>query len=169
MRRLLLLALLACDTKGTTSTGTPGATPAPSTGTSVKDKVVNAGKKVDKALDGLDADEANTHLANAKDAVGKGSDPAEDCSWVRGATSTDATADAIKQLQALCATDVPLAKATKAVVAAETAKQEQPGAPSYTECSSDSWAKAKTQLASSTDSRWTYLQTRWKKVCPDVP
>ena len=126
--------------------------------------------KVDKGLDKLDSDEASTHLAKAKEMVGKGEDPAEACSWADRA-GTNAATDTVKELTKLCQLDVPLGRATRAVAAAEKAKAEQPSAPSFTECSSDDWAAMKTKLeggAFASDARWTDLKARWVKVCPDA-
>jgi phage shock protein A len=131
----------------------------------LEDKVKNNAtvQKVDKGLDKLDSDEASGHLTKAKEMIAKGEDPAEACSWVdRAGTATDTT----KELDKLCKVDVPMARATKAVVAAEKAKAEQPSAPSLTECSSDDWAAMKTKLEGSSDARWADLKARWSKVCP---
>ncbi len=172
MWRVLLLFVVACDTSGGSkpTSSTSGGTPAPEAKPSLKDKAVKVVNKVDNGLDKLDADEATTHLAAAKESISGGGDAAPDCAWANSVTdATDAIRTQVKELRQLCSVDVPLAKATHAVVAAEKAKAEQPGAPSYTECSSDTWAKAKKQLDGSTEPRWTDLQTRWKKVCPDAP
>lgn len=135
-------------------------------GDKVKDNTVV--QKVDKGLDKLDSDEASDHLAKAKEMIGKGEEPHEACSWVARAATSSAT-DTVKELARLCALDVPLARATKAVVAAEKAKAEQPSAPSLTECSSDDWAAMKTKIeggAFASDARWGDLVARWNKVCP---
>lgn len=121
--------------------------------------------KVDKGLDKLDTDEASGHLATAKEMVAKGESPMEACAWADRAGASSAQ-DTVKELKKLCSVDVPLAKATKAVVAAEKAKAEQPSAPSLTECSSDDWAAMKTQLEGTSDARWNDLKARWAKVCP---
>ncbi len=148
---LLLVALTACDSKVEKLDKTID-----NLGDKVKDNSVV--KSVDKGLDTLDRDEASTHLAKAREMVGKGEDPAEACSWVtRAGTNTDT--DTVKQLDKLCKLDVPLGAATKAVVAAEKAKAEQPQAPSQT----------KTKLEGSpfaSDARWADLKSRWTKVCP---
>jgi len=126
-------------------------------------------QKVDKGLDKLDSDEATGHLAKAKEMIAKGEEPAEACSWVTRAGTNTAT-DAVKELDKLCQVDVPLGRATRAVVAAEKAKAEQPSAPSFTECSSDEWAQTKAKLDGSSfasDARWSELKTRWSKVCPN--
>jgi hypothetical protein len=134
----------------------------------MEDKVKNntAVQKVDKGLDKLDTDEASDHLTKAKEMVAKGEEPMEACSWVDRAASSAQDKVPVKELQKLCQVDVPLTKATKAVVAAEKAKVEQPSAPSYTECSSDDWAAMKTKLEGTGDARWSDLKVRWAKVCP---
>ena len=157
---LLLIALTACESKVDNAID------------KLEDKVKNntVVQKVDKGLDNLDRDEASTHLAKAKEMVGKGEDPAEACSWAERA-GTNAATDTVKELAKLCQLDVPLARATRAVAAAEKAKAEQPSAPSFTECSSDDWAAMKTKLeggAFASDSRWADLKARWAKVCPDA-
>lgn len=133
----------------------------------MEDKVKSnsAVQKVDKGLDRLDSDEASDHLTKAKELVAKGEEPMEACSWADRAGASSAQ-DTVKQLQKLCQVDVPLTKATKAVVAAEKAKAEQPSAPSLTECSSDDWAAMKTKLEGTSDARWGELKARWAKVCP---
>lgn len=137
-----------------------------------KTKAKEAVNKVDKAIDNLDVDEAKQHLANAKDAVAKGLDAAEDCSWaarIADDVVKDTIKDPVKELKRICSFDAPLARATKAVVAAEKAKAEQPEAPSFTECSSDDWAAMKRQIDGSpnaSDARWTELKARWAKICP---
>lgn len=127
--------------------------------------------RVSKGLDKLDSEDAKQHLASAREAIAKGADAAEDCSWVtRAGEGNDATRDTIKELGKVCGFDVPLARATRAVVAAEKAKAEQPESPSLTECSSDEWATAKRTLegAFAGEVRWTELKTRWTKACPDT-
>lgn len=170
---VMLVALWACDGKGGTGSDNPSTSKPDTAKPSMTDKAItgakNVVKKVDNAMDSMDTSEASDHLAHAKASVEGGGDAAEDCAWVRNAPANDAIAATVKDLKELCAAAVPLGKATKAVVAAEKAKQEQPGAPSYTECSSDSWAKAKRDLSSSSDKRWTDLQARWKAVCGDAP
>jgi hypothetical protein len=139
-----------------------------------KAKAKEAVNKVDKAIDDLDADEAKQHLTNAKDAVAKGLDAAEDCAWaarIADDVVKDAIKDPVKELKRICSFDAPLAKATKAVTTAEKAKAEQPEAPSLTECSSDDWANMKRQIDGSpnaSEPRWTDLKARWAKVCPDA-
>ena len=136
-----------------------------------KSKISEVGKKVDKGLDKLDTDEVGTHLTAAKAAVANGTEPHEACSFAGRATVTDATKAQVDELKKLCDLDVPLGRAMKAVVAAETAKAEQPQAPSFTECSSDEWASMKTKLdggAFASDAKWTELKARWTKVCPSM-
>jgi len=136
----------------------------------LEDKVDN--NRVAKGLDKLDTDEAEQHLTSAREALSKGADPAEDCSWVaRAGQGTDKTRDTVAQLDRLCRLELPLSRATKAVVAAEKAKAEQPEAPSLTECSSDEWAAAKKTLdaAFGGEATWKDLQARWTKVCGNAP
>lgn len=135
------------------------------------DKVKEIGKKVDQAADKLDKDEAATYLAQAKDAIAKGTEPAEACTWASSATATNAAAAAkpsVDELRRLCTLDVPLMRATRAVTAAEAARAEQPQAPSLTECSSDDYPKARATLDRDfgAEPRWTDLKARWAKVCP---
>jgi hypothetical protein len=135
----------------------------------LSDRVEN--NRVSKGLDKLDRDDAAQHLAAAREAIGKGGEAAEDCSWVtRAGEGNDASRDTIKELGKLCNFDVPLGRASRAVIAAEKAKAEQPDAPSLTECSSDEWAASKRTLdgAFGGESRWTDLKGRWTKVCPDA-
>lgn len=140
------------------------------------DKVKNntVVKKVDQALDKLDVDEVKQHLASAKDAMAKGLEAAEDCAWaarVADDVIKDAMKDPMTELRRLCSFDAPLGRATRAVVAAEKARAEMPGAPSLTECSSDDWAAAKREIEASphkAEPRWSELVARWTKVCPDV-
>ena len=152
MRMFVMLALLvACD-EGT------------------KAKAKETVGKVDEKMDKLDTTDAQEHLAKAKAALAAGTDPAEDCSWVERQTDTDATKATLDELRKLCSFDAPLARATAAVVRAEKAKAEQPEAPSLTECQSDDWAAMKTRIATgphASDARWTALEARWAKVCPD--
>jgi len=133
-------------------------------GDKVKDNSVV--QKVDNSLDKLDTDEASGHLAKAKEMVAKGEDPAETCSWVTRAGGNAAT-ETVRELEKVCQVDVPLGRATRAVIAAEKAKAEQPSAPSLTECSSDDWANMKIKLEGSGDARWPDLKSRWAKACPD--
>jgi hypothetical protein len=156
MRALLLIVFLGCESK-----------------VDKLDKALDKleakveDNKVSKTLDKLDTDEANDHLKAAKEAIGKGGDAPEACSW---AARNNPPSPALTELQKLCNLDVPLAKATRAVTAAEKAKADQPGAPSYTECSSDEWAAARRTLDDkfASEPRWTDLKTRWTKVCPDA-
>jgi hypothetical protein len=139
-----------------------------------KAKAKEAVKKVDQAIDNLDVEEAKQHLSNAKDAVAKGLDAAEDCAWaarIADDVARDTIKDPVKELKRICSFDAPLARATKAVSTAEKAKAEQPEAPSLTECSSDDWATMKRTLDNSpfaSEPRWTELKARWAKVCPDA-
>lgn len=139
-----------------------------------KARAKEAVNKVDKAIDGLDLDEAKQHLSAAKDAVAKGLDAAVECSWaarIADDVARDAIKDPVKELKRLCSFDAPLARATKAVSNAEKAKAEQPEAPSLTECSSDDWATMKQRLEASpyaSEPRWTELKARWAKACPDA-
>lgn len=150
---LLALAVLGCD-DGT------------------KTKAKEAVNKVDQAIDKLDADDAKQHLQRAKDSLAKGLDAAEDCAWaarIADDVVKGAIEDPVTELRRICSFDAPLGRATRAVVAAEKAKAEQPEAPSYTECSSDDWAAMKRQLDASphaSEPRWTELKARWAKVCP---
>jgi hypothetical protein len=137
-----------------------------------KAKAKEAVRKVDNAIDNFDVDEAKQKLTSAKDAVAKGLEAAEECSWaarIADDVAKDAMKAPVKELKRICSFEAPLARATKAVQSAEKAKQEQPEAPSYTECSSDDYAKAKQQIEGSADAseaRWTDLKARWVKVCP---
>jgi len=140
------------------------------------DKVKNNSvvKKVDQALDKLDTDEVKERLSRAKDAIGKGLEAAEDCAWaarVADDVVKDAVKDPITELRRLCSFDAPVGRATRAVVAAEKARAEMPGAPSLTECSSDDWPAVKRDIEAGphkADPRWTALVARWAKVCPDA-
>lgn len=137
--------------------------------TKVTEGAKTVGQKVDKGLDKLDTDEVGTHLAAAKQAVAGGTEPHEACSYAARTTATDATKASLDELKKLCELEVPLARATKAVVAAEKAKAEQPQAPSLTECASDEWAAMKTKIAAgphASDATWKVLEARWTKVCP---
>lgn len=134
----------------------------------VKGKVQEVQNKVDQGIDKLDKDEVGTHLAAAKNAAGDGKEPHEACSFLQRGTPTDATRGQFDELRKICDFEVPLARASKAVAAAEKARTEQPEAPSFTECSSDEWAQMKTRLdggAYASDAKWTELKTRWSKVC----
>jgi len=156
---LLCVALFACESKKVDDAVNK-----------VKDNTVV--KKVDKALDELDVDEAKQHLSSAKEAIGKGLEAAEACSWaarIADDVVKDAVKDPLKELKRLCSFDAPLARATKAVSNAEQARAEQPEAPSLTECSSDDWSNMKRAIEGSPHSgepRWTELKARWAKVCP---
>ncbi|HEU0033208.1 MAG TPA: hypothetical protein VFQ53_21395 [Kofleriaceae bacterium] len=137
-----------------------------------KTKAKEAVNKVDKAIDNFDAEDAKQHLASAKESLAKGLDAAEDCAWaarIADDVVKDALKDPVTELRRICSFEAPLGKATRAVVAAEKAKAEQPEAPSYTECSSDEWAAMKRTLDGSpfaSEPRWTELKARWTKVCP---
>jgi hypothetical protein len=147
---VIVLALVACD-EGT------------------KSKVKDGVKKVDNAVDKLEADDAKEHLERAKVALADGNEPAEECSWAARATETPASKSSLDELRLRCAIAVPYAKAAAAVVRAEKARGEVPDAPSITECQSDDWAKAKATLddKASGDQSWLSLKARWAKVCPD--
>ncbi len=134
-------------------------------------KVKEIGKKIDDTVDRLDKDEAGQNLAAAKEALAAGKEPLEPCSWAGSSTANNAAASArpaIDELRKLCSLDVPLLRATRAVTQAETARAEQPQAPSLTECSSDEWPKARTQLDRdhAGEARWAELKARWAKACP---
>jgi hypothetical protein len=133
-----------------------------------KSKLEEGAQKVDKAIDKLSVDDVKQHLQNAKDALAKGVDALEDCSWAERTSENEAIKASLDELKKVCNYDQPLARATRAVVRAEKAKAEQPEAPSYTECSDDDWAKMKQQLDAShaDDAKWTALKGRWTKVCP---
>lgn len=173
-RWIVVLAVLAACDSGSKSSGSATGQTAPGGGGATKDdslkgKIVEVGKKVDKGLDKLDTDEVSGHLAAAKQAVAGGTEPHEACSFAGRATPTDATKASLDELKKVCELDVPLGRATRAVVAAEKAKAEQPQAPSLTECSSDDWSAMKTKIEGSPhagDARWTDLKARWTKVCP---
>lgn len=135
------------------------------------DKAKEIGKKIDNVADKLDTSEAATHLAQAKEAVAKNTEPSEACSWLKSSAAQNAAAAAkptIEELRVLCTRTVPLMRATTAVKAAEAARAEQPQAPSLTECSSDTWAKEKVALDRdfASDPLWTDLKARWEKICP---
>jgi hypothetical protein len=132
-----------------------------------KAKVEAAGKKLDKAIDDFDVDDAKQHLNSAKDAIGRGLEAIEDCAWA-ATIAGDVVKEPVTELRRLCSFDAPLARATRAVENAEKARAEQPDAPSLTECSSDTWTKAARDLDASfaSEPRWTAVKTRWKNVCP---
>jgi hypothetical protein len=137
------------------------------------DKAKEIGKKIDNAVDKLDSSEAGTYLQQAKDALAKGTEPSEACTWSASQTAQNAAASAqpsIDELKKLCSLDVPLMRATRAVAAAEAARAEQPQAPSLTECSSDEWPKAAARLDKDHpgETRWGDLKARWNKVCPPI-
>ncbi|HUQ07256.1 MAG TPA: hypothetical protein VM261_32415 [Kofleriaceae bacterium] len=137
------------------------------------DKAKEIGKKIDNAVDKLDTSEAGTYLAQAKEALAKGTEPSEACTWSASSTAQNAAAAArpsIDELKRLCSLDVPLMRATRAVAAAEAARAEQPQAPSLTECSSDEWPKAAARLDKDHpgETRWSDLKARWTKVCPPL-
>lgn len=132
----------------------------------VPDRVKSAARRVDQALDGLDTSELTAWLAKAKASIAAGGTAEEACSWVMRATDDRA---GLAELRTLCDVEVPLGKATRAVVAAEKARAELPEAPSLTECSSDDWAAVQRTFAGSptaSDARWTALEARWAKACP---
>lgn len=163
---VVLAVLVGCDS-GSKSSGSGGQAVAKDD--SLKGKIVEVGKKVDKGLDKLDTDEVSGHLAAAKQAVAGGTEPHEACSFAGRATPTDATKASLDELKKVCELEVPLGRATRAVVAAEKAKAEQPQAPSFTECSSDDWSAMKTKIeggAHASDAKWAELKARWAKVCP---
>lgn len=148
---VIAVCLLACD-EGT------------------KNKAKDTVKKVDKAIDNFDADDAKEHLSKAKSAIAAGTEPAEDCSWVAGQTDTDATKPILDELRKLCTVDASIAKATMAVVRAEKARMEVPDAPTLTECQSDDWANMKAKIEggpNASDAKWTDLKARWAKACPN--
>ena len=148
------LALMACD-DGTRS--------------KISETGERVAKRADKELDKLDTGEAGNHLAAAKQAVAAGTEPHEACSYAARTTPTEATKATLDELRTVCDRDVPLGRATKAVVAAEQAKAAQPQAPSLTECSSDDWAAMKAKLdggAHAAYPAWADLKARWTKVCP---
>jgi hypothetical protein len=135
-----------------------------------KDKAKSAARKVDNAVENLDVDEVKQHLQSAKDALARGAEAAEDCSWLERAGSVDnaTVKSSLDELRKICGFAQPLARAARAVARAEKAKAEQPEAPSYTECSDDDWARVKAELDASphaSDPQWTDLKTRWSKVC----
>jgi predicted small secreted protein len=139
----------------------------------VKEDVKSAAKKVDQALDDLDTADVERHLANARDAIGRGVDAVEDCAWA-ATIAGDVAREAVKarspidELRRLCRFDAPLGRATRAVAKAERARAEQPEAPSLTECQSDDYARAARELdaAYASEPRWTAVKTRWANVCP---
>src|SRR5689334_17384215 len=132
-----------------------------------KEKMKEAAKDVDHAIDKLDLDEAKQHLANAKDAIAKGLDAVEDCTWATS-VADNVVDNPVVELRRLCSFDAPLGRATRAVEAAEKARAEQAGAPTLTECQSDSWAKAARDLDAkfASEPKWLELKARWTKVCP---
>ncbi|HEY5938672.1 MAG TPA: hypothetical protein VIU61_28670 [Kofleriaceae bacterium] len=131
-----------------------------------KGKVTGAAKKADQALENLDKSEAAGHLAKAREAVAAGQEPHDACSWV--ARTTDTSNQDVVQLRRVCKFEVPMQKARAAADKARKAREEQPEAPSLTECSSDDWAAAKKILDAefSDDATWSALKTSWTKVCP---
>jgi hypothetical protein len=139
--------------------------------TKVKEDVKSAAKKVDQALDDLDTDDVKRHLNSAKDAIARGVDAVEDCSWaatIAGDVARDAIKQPIEELRRLCSFDAPLGRATRAVEKAEKARAEQREAPSLTECASDDYAKAARELDAKygAEPRWTAVKARWATVCP---
>jgi hypothetical protein len=131
-----------------------------------KAKVTGAAKKADQALENLDKSEAAGHLAKAREAVAAGQEPHDACSWV--ARTTDTTNQDVVQLRRVCKFEVPMQKARAAADKAKRARDEQPEAPSLTECASDEWAAAKKTLDAdfADDAAWTTLKATWTKVCP---
>ncbi len=134
------------------------------------DKVKGVGDKVGGALDKLDTGEATDKLAAAKASLAGGLEASDECDWAsrQQASSDPAVAATVGELKKLCALDVPVARAQKALVKAEAAKASDPQSKELTECSSDDWARAAQQIAGSPfsgDPKWTDLTTRWSKVC----
>ena len=164
-RTLLLVAVLGagCEGKGE-QVDKAGERAVEKAKDMVPDKVKSAANAVDKTLDKLDSDEAKEHVQNAQAMIARGEEPREDCGWA----SRAAASDEAKQLQQLCAFDVPMLRARKALVAAEKARAEQKDAPSLTECSSDEWASVKAKLDAdySTKAEWVDVKARWAKACP---
>ncbi|MCW5806640.1 MAG: hypothetical protein KIT31_30025 [Deltaproteobacteria bacterium] len=134
-----------------------------------KEAVKKADNVVDKATSALDLDEVQKRLATVKDALAKNLEALDDCGWAsRAGDVADAAKAPLAELKKLCTLDLPLARAGRAVARVERAKQEQPEAPSYTECSDDDWPKVKKLLDDTHpgEARWTDLKARWTKVCP---
>ncbi len=139
-------------------------------------KAKEAVKKVDKVADKLDTDEAGAHLTAAGQAFANGKEAPEACSWASSSAASNVAESArgsVEQLRKMCAVEPPLIRAAAAVKAAETARAEQPQAPTLTECQSDAWARAAATLggpASTLDAaasaRWNDLKARWAKACP---
>ncbi len=143
-----------------------------------KDKAAAGLDKVDKATDkvvgALDGDDLAKQLASAQAAIANNKEPTAECAWF-SQTPDGAKAGhlsgAAGEFKQLCSFDAPLIGATRAVVAAEKARAEQPQAPSLTECSSDTWFQVQRTLDQSMYNgviRWTELKARWAKVCPDA-
>jgi hypothetical protein len=135
------------------------------------EKAKDLGKKIDDTVTKLDTSEADTHLKQAHEQLAAGKEPVEACSWASSSTANNAAAEArpsIDALRRLCSLEVPLTWAKRAVTAAETARAEQPQAPSLTECSSDDWPKAIARLDKDHpgEPRVTEIKARWTKVCP---
>lgn len=136
-----------------------------------KAKVEKAVDKAGQAVDKLENDEAQAHLAAAQQAFTAGKEAPEACSWAKSATADELAQRRrpdVVELRRLCAFETPLLRATTALKAAETARAEQPQAPTLTECQSETWSQAAAVLdrehADST--RWAELKARWVKACP---
>lgn len=135
-----------------------------------KEQMKEAAKDVDHAIDKIDLDDAKQHLVNAKDAIARGLDAVEDCTWATS-VADNVMDNPVVELRRLCSFDAPLGRATRAVEAAEKARAEQAGAPTLTECQSDAYAKAARELDAkfASEPKWTELKARWAKVCPPPP
>ena len=131
-----------------------------------KAKVEAAADQAGQAVDKLERDVVDGHLAAAKAALAADSEPAEPCTWA--SANPAASQPAAVELRRLCSFDAPLRRATRAVVAAEKARAELPDAPSLTECQSETWSAAKRLLDRDhgAEPTWTALATRWAKTCP---
>ncbi|MBA3463353.1 MAG: hypothetical protein H0T46_25580 [Deltaproteobacteria bacterium] len=182
MSRVLLLAAIlctGCESKGSSGGAGGGGTTNDGVGDKidkagdraadkmkdmVPDKVKSAANAVDKSLDKLDADEVAEHVKNAQDMIARGEEPREDCGWAARAQDSEGK----KMLLQLCAYEVPMIRARRALVAAEKARAEQRDAPSLTECSSDEWANVKAKLDTDHGGKaeWTDFKARWAKACP---
>jgi hypothetical protein len=133
-------------------------------------KAKEVGQKIDDVATGLDESEAKGHLAAARQAFAAGKEAPEACSWASSSAATSVAASArasVDALRALCAVEVPLQRATRAVTMAETARAEQPQAPTLTECQSETWSQAAAVLDRdhAAEPRWTELKARWVKTC----
>lgn len=157
-----LAALVGCGNSGNSGGGGGG-------GGGLVDKVKGVGDKVGGALDKLDTGEAHDKLAAAKASIAGGLEASDECDWAARQTAPEATVAAtIGELKKLCALDVPVSRATKAVVKAEAAKASDPQGKEFTECSSDDYAKAAQIVAAggfASDPKWTELTARWSKIC----